>query len=302
MTYAPKSYKDAQSYLCQRTGLPAVSVGLIGDAAHGTSGYHLGWDRVRLGKGLQDYSYRETARDRTRLTDGSAAIDVGWFSTKVGTRTVTLIDFNNWLIAECRAGAPDTSWIREVIYTTDRKTVRRYDRLGIRSTGDLSHLTHTHISGFRDAEDAPKKPLFERFFAAMAGSTANPAPQGDPDMLLFFAKLAGDPTVRLVESFMTNRFVSGVEFPVLKASLASNNIGGTVWEWPNDDAHRALFGVNLDPIDDDPEPLLATLSPEQLTALGVQIRQGVPSLDQIRGVVDEELDEQSRGGADNDAT
>ncbi len=184
MTYAPKSYKEAQTYLCQRTGLPAVSVGLVGDAAHGTSGYHLGWDRVKLGKGLQDYSYRESSRDRSRISDGSSAIDLGWFSIRIGTRTVTLLNFNNWLVAECRAGAPDTSWIREVIYTTDRKTVRRWDRLGVRSSGDDSHLTHTHISGHRDAEDVPKKPLFERFFAAMAGGTTGSTSTPGEDMPL----------------------------------------------------------------------------------------------------------------------
>lgn len=134
--------------------------------------------------------------------------------------------------------------------------------------------------------------------AAISGTTSTTL--GDDMPLLFFAKLAGDPTVRLVESFMTNRAISGVEFPVLKAALAGNQIGTTVWEWPNDDAHKLLFGVNIDSIDDEPEPLLVTLSPEQLTDLGVQIRQGVPSLDQIRGVVDDELDEQSRGGADAD--
>ncbi len=136
--------------------------------------------------------------------------------------------------------------------------------------------------------------------ASASGTTTTP--EGDPDMpLLFFAKLAGDPTVRLVDSFMTNRFVTAVEFPVLKQALANNSLGTTVWEWPNNDAHKALFGVNIDSIDDTPEPLLVTLSPEQLADLGVRIREGVPSLDQIRGVVDDELDEQSRGGADTDS-
>jgi hypothetical protein len=39
-----------------------------------------------------------------------------------------------------------------MIYTPDGKTVARWDRLGKRSTGDSSHLWHTHLSFFRDSE------------------------------------------------------------------------------------------------------------------------------------------------------
>jgi hypothetical protein len=43
-----------------------------------------------------------------------------------------------WLVGRCKAGDPDAADIREIIYTPDGKTVQRYDRLGIRSTGDSS--------------------------------------------------------------------------------------------------------------------------------------------------------------------
>jgi hypothetical protein len=167
---------------------------------------------------------------------------------------------------------------------------------------------YQHIAAHREHQPGEKldpqgigMPQFRADVQTALRGESTPTPQGDDMPLLFFAKLAGDPTVRLCESYMTNRFVSATEFPVLKQALIANSLGATVWEWPNDAAHRALFGVNLDPIDDDPEPLLVTLSPQQLTDLGVQIRQGVPSLDQIRVVVDAELDEQSRAGADSDS-
>lgn len=155
-TYAPQSLLDARRYLQGKTGLASAALGIVGDTLHGTSGYHVGWDRLKLGKGTGDYSYRESVRDHVQA-DAASALDIGagwprW-------RELTL-----WLVAQCAAGAPDTRDIREVIYTPDGQTVRRWDRLGIRSTGDSSHLTHTHISYHRDSEGRDKTALFRRFF------------------------------------------------------------------------------------------------------------------------------------------
>jgi hypothetical protein len=57
----------------------------------------------------------------------------------------------SWCVAECVAGAPDTGDLREIIYSPDGAAVRRWDRLGMRSTGDSSHLFHTRFSFFRDS-------------------------------------------------------------------------------------------------------------------------------------------------------
>lgn len=167
-----------------------------------------------------------------------------------------------------------------------------------RTSSDRGHI---HLSGRSDMVAYTGADNYDPV-ARLRGESTTTSTPGDDDMpLLFFAKLANDPTVRLVDSFMTNRAVTADEFPVLKQALGDNKVGTTVWEWPNDAAHKKLFGVNIDSLDDVPEPLMVTLSADQLADLGVQVRQGVPSLDQIRGVVDEELDEQSRGGADVDA-
>jgi hypothetical protein len=69
-----------------------------------------------------------------------------------------------WIVGQCKAGAPDTRDIREVIYSPDGVTVKRWDRLGKRSSGDDSHRDHTHISYHRDAEGRDKVSLFKRFF------------------------------------------------------------------------------------------------------------------------------------------
>jgi len=144
VTYAPQDLLDAIRYL-QSQGAPAASLGIVGDPAHvSTGGYHVGRDDLaahgRLG---YDYSVIESPRDR-RPTGAASAID---FTGASWWRSLTL-----WLVARTAAGTPGTEDIREIIYTPDGRTVHRWDRLGRRSTGDDSHLYHTHVSFFRDSE------------------------------------------------------------------------------------------------------------------------------------------------------
>ncbi len=316
MTYAPSDLMAVRTWLLARfdinkgltksTDLDPAEVGIVGDSAHkATGGYHCGNNWLGdVGRLNSDYSKRESSRDRPG-TNAASALDIGDFDVTVNGRRHTLKALSVAIADACRRGDPRTRDVREIIYSADGRTVKRWDRLGIRSTGGSDHTWHSHLSFHRDSEGRRDRDdnflgLLKAIVDGTPATTSTPTP-GDEMPLLFFAKLAGDPTVRLVDSFMTNRFVTAVEFPVLKQALANNSLGTTVWEWPNNEAHKALFGVNIDSIDDTPEPLLVTLSPEQLADLGVRIREGVPSLDQIRGVVDDELDEQSRSGADNDA-
>lgn len=163
MTYAPASLKAAQTYLKGQTGLPWVSLGIVGDEDH-HGGYHQGKPNVPA----TDYSRDESSRDEKGLTGAASALDVGKWS---GLRT-----FSKWLVEQCKAGAEDTRDIREVIYSPDGQTVKRWDRLGIRSSGDSSHLQHTHISYFRDSENRDKTGLFRRYFEGGAAPSLEGAP------------------------------------------------------------------------------------------------------------------------------
>lgn len=159
MSYAPQTLLDARAYLREFTGLPWVSLGIVGSTTTHFTGYHLGWDRIRLNQGRSDYSIRESSRD-ANPTNAAMALDIGQFSR--GDKT--LGGLSRWLVQQAQANAPDTRDIREIIYTPDGKTVRRYDRLKIRTGGDNTHLTHTHISYFRDSESRDKTALFRRYF------------------------------------------------------------------------------------------------------------------------------------------
>lgn len=163
MTRAPASIKAAQTYLHDKTGLPWASLGIVGDDDH-DGGYHCGRDRVDN----DDYSVDESPRDLRGLSDYASALDIGSFT---GLRA-----FSKWLVEQCKAGAEDTKDIREVIYSLDGKTVKRWDRLGKRSTGGPSHKSHTHISYFRDSADDDKTGLFRRYFENKPSKPSAPKP------------------------------------------------------------------------------------------------------------------------------
>ncbi|WP_162959351.1 peptidoglycan-binding domain-containing protein [Micromonospora tulbaghiae] len=126
--------------------LEPAEVGIVGDPAH-RGGYHCGRDRVVSG----DYSVVESSRDRAGLSGYACALDVGQFEVTTPKGRYDLPHYSRWLVAQCEAGTADTRDIREVIYSPDGRTVRRWDRLGKRTSGDSSHRWHTHQSYFRDA-------------------------------------------------------------------------------------------------------------------------------------------------------
>lgn len=127
--------------------LEPAEVGIVGDASH-RGGYHCGEDRLDPSR---DYSVVESSRDRAGLDEWACALDVGEFRVTTPRGTFDLRHYSRWLVAQCIAGTADTRDLREVIYSPDGETVRRWDRLGRRSGGDSSHLWHTHKSYFRDA-------------------------------------------------------------------------------------------------------------------------------------------------------
>lgn len=133
--------------------LDPLEAGVVGDTAHAAGGdsYHLGRDKIRARNGRDRYSVDESTRDQQGLSDYASAMDIGYFRVRTPRGVFDLYDFNAWLLGLCKANDPDTADLREVIYSPDGRIVRRWDRLGRRSTGDNSHLTHTHLSEHRDA-------------------------------------------------------------------------------------------------------------------------------------------------------
>ncbi|MGW1453172.1 hypothetical protein ACWCO3_33825, partial [Micromonospora sp. NPDC002411] len=171
MTRAPANLLAVRSLLLTHLDnapgpddLDPAEVGIVGDPSH-RGGYHCGSDRVVP----NDYSVVESPRDRAGLTLDASALDVGQFDVRSGGRSNTLPSFSVWCVAQCAANAADTRDIREIIYSPDGSTVKRWDRLGKRTTGDSSHRWHTHFSFFRDAIKAGRdqRPLFRRYLSSI---------------------------------------------------------------------------------------------------------------------------------------
>lgn len=183
MTYAPARLLAVRAYLKPLVGLSDNELGIVGDSAH-VGGYHHGWEQRRTVNGeTADYSWLESVRDSSHKTGASRAFDLGWFDRVINGVRRNLIDFNLWLAGQCEKHRDDPGhWsadIREVIYTPDGKTVKRWDRLRKRTSGDSSHLRHTHISWFADAETRDKLALFREFFE---GNPDIPTAPGEDDM------------------------------------------------------------------------------------------------------------------------
>lgn len=161
MTTAPDSLLEAREFIIDHVKINPAAVGIVGGPGH-FGGYHCGRDRVVKG----DYSVVESARDRRGLTSDASALDIGMFTVRgAGGKTYNLRDYSVWLVKQCRAGTADTADIREVIYSPDGDTVKRWDRLGVRSGGDSSHRTHTHKSYFRDTLHRDKTAVFRRWLS-----------------------------------------------------------------------------------------------------------------------------------------
>jgi hypothetical protein len=167
MTTAPAPLVDLGRYWTKEGG---VMLGIVGNAAH-TSGYHLGRDRIYDGAGpglgAADYSV-QLNRDKLGLTNAAAAIDLG----KLDGSLVELRRFSRWLVSEATHKRAAYRDVREIIYSPDGKVVQRWSGVDNKihsgaGNGDSSHLTHTHISFYRDSEHRPKVQLFAPYFAPL---------------------------------------------------------------------------------------------------------------------------------------
>lgn len=162
MTYEPKTLTELEAFWTSHGGTP---LGIVGDARH-VVGYHCGRDRIYGPNGLGDRDYSvQLERDKRGLTDGAAAIDLG----KLDGTLEALRMFSSWLVATLTSSPAARADYREVIYSPDGVRVQRYSAIDNQihtgaGNGDDSHLTHTHVSFLRDAEDRDKVAVWRPYF------------------------------------------------------------------------------------------------------------------------------------------
>ncbi len=222
MTFNPPSLKALGSYWVKQGG---VNLGVVGDTRHlatGTS-YHLGKSALS-----SDAYSRRTARDKAGLTEAASAIDLGRLDGSLGH----LREFSIWLVAQARANAPGTSDIREIIYTPDGLKVYGWSREAgvaskpIKGYGDSSHITHTHISFYRDSELRAKVALFRPYFTPTVTPPV-PAPPQEANVTVVTITLFPTPRA-FTASAPLRRFSATAELSGSIAAPYSATVDGTV--------------------------------------------------------------------------
>lgn len=224
-TFAPPTLKALAAYWVAEGG---ISLGIVGDTSHiaSGSGYHLG--RSNLAPG--DYSIR-TARDKAGLTDAASAIDLG----RLDGSLTKLQAFSVWLVAQGRSNATGTSDIREIIYSPDGVKVYGWSReAGVRSTpilnyGDSGHLTHTHISFYRDSEGRDKVALFRPYFT-LVGIPAQPIPPQEAGVTVVTITLFPAPRAFTAPGSPLRRFSATAELSPIAGPYSATVDGTAVIE------------------------------------------------------------------------
>lgn len=268
-------------------GLGPASIGAAGDNNH-LYGRHRSYAWCRNSRYCTDRSYGTTdARDQAGDRNLYRASDVGITGQP-------LYDASHRMDALARSGrAPG---LAEWFGTYDGRIVVGWYE-GHPSSSDSSHLTHLH-AGFWNgsANDAQ---LMRLVYQTITGTTTEEEP-----MLEIPRDSAGTMWVS-TDRIIRRRLVTDND---VKYYL---NRGAAVPYQPKKAANGAPcvenileFGVDVDPVDDPRPPFVLTEA--DLARIAQAAKEGAaaggsgPTVGEIRTVVDEELDEQSRAGADND--
>jgi hypothetical protein len=168
MTFAPPTIVDLQRLYVAHGG---VGLGIVGDTGHVSTGtsYHLGKSQLTA----TAYS-RVLPRDKAGLSEAASAIDLG----AIDGSLAKLQAFSRWLVAECQKDRDGFAHdVREVIFSPDGKVVHRwsgpdnkvYD-VPLDTANNRGHLTHTHISFYRDSEFRSKVALFAPYWESVVES------------------------------------------------------------------------------------------------------------------------------------
>lgn len=235
MTFAPDDLKAVQQYCHDQTGQDWASLGITHSTPQG-GGYHEGRDLLaEAGRApgpqypQSDYSYAESNRDLAGMSNAASAFDLGGNFPRF--REITLA-----VVAACARGDNRCRDVREVIYTPDGRTVKRWDRLGKRAGGDDSHLSHTHVSFFRDSEG--RRGGDDNFLGLLRSLFAGtpPAPASSPAPVLSGTDLPGtrqlsltNPHMRGVDVGFVQKFIGAARCGPADGDFGEHTKAGVVW-------------------------------------------------------------------------
>ena len=273
----PSTLKSLGENLCVLCNVPFNNYGIKGDEFH-TCGYHRSFrtlTQVPGTCGWEDYSIQDS-KDNTGIDrDDCSALDFNPGTTYMMT-TLTQRLHNAALAHDSRLYA-----VRRVVGTLDGKKVFSFNADTGQQSGsyDDSHLWHLHIEFWRSRVRLDHTGIYE----IMAGD--------ETGMKMILVAELGSSQVYL-SNLMEKRLVkSNADLEEIRRQAGA----GAFWDgdiWQRGTIHSVAAGVFADgsswgvDISDGNGQVTLELSDE--------------AFEKIRDIVDEENDEQSRGGADPD--
>jgi hypothetical protein len=270
--------------ICRRTGQPRYAAGTKGDVNH-----------LRGAHRSQEWILKSVyCTNRTYTVQSGLSADqlrhIAGFDFTPGSGTAMVAQCKR-LYAALRAG--ELEEVREFYGNVDGdQIVDGWNNIENRvATSDSSHLWHWHLS--IDRRRLTDKAVMERILAVALGlpaPTPAPAPTPTPEeSMLILVQSAADQSWWVGDG-ITRRPVPD-EQTRTDLQYIAKQAGVTVKLWPGA-ANLDAFGAPL--------PVAGTVDTAALAAALAPLLSPGATVEQIRQVVDEELDEQSRGGADTD--
>lgn len=155
MSSEPPGLTSLKNYVASKLGWGNF-LGIVGDQSH-TYGYHLGPDRTPYGDASESLSRDRDGASRYPYYASAIDIGMGWNNSR------------QWLanlINDCREYKPYTRDIREIIGSLNGSTAVYWNGANGFSSSSYTgggHVTHTHLSFYRDSADRNQTSVLQTF-------------------------------------------------------------------------------------------------------------------------------------------
>lgn len=196
-TVAPAAMNQLLRDLCNE--IPGAEFGgIVGDKAHGRTGYHISRQDVYPG----DYSISQYAEDREGDSSHASAFDL------TIRNSATLQAVCRRLLAALKANDPRLAHVRAFNGTVNGSTALRWERSGAVSGTDDTHLWHAHVEVFRKYANDPA--TMANIKSVILGQ-AGPSQEDGEEKMLFLVRYTKAPHVFLSDGITARHIASEAE-------------------------------------------------------------------------------------------
>jgi hypothetical protein len=265
--------------MCRRTGQPRTAAGSKGNTSH-LRGAHRSQEWILNSAFCTSRTYTVQSGlsgTQARHVAGFDFVPGAWGTSENRRR---MVEQTSRLLAAMRAGELDE--VRELFGTVDGRTVAGWNNVTNRAaTSDSSHLDHWHLT--IDRRQLRNRDLMERIVATALGDVADIEEEEDVARLTFFkadGKLwrstEAKSSIRQIDEAVYAQIANrGDNFPDDNGAPPSTDLLADGWTW---------------------EQIKAAYGEDEALLVGGAVPG--PTADEIRAIVDDELDQAFTAAAD----